>query len=137
MLGKQANNVWRQKNFEAYWQMDWWVTEWESKQTKKFGGRYLYVITGKRDDFSEETILRESLANMAKVHRDSPDGKLGQQNCEELCKYWRQNIMQILNTKFYTNIEDKKLYKYWSQNIMQTWDKKYYANILKKKKNLL
>ena len=42
--------------------------------------------------------------------------------------------MQILNTKFYTNIEDKKLYKYWSQNIMQTWEKKYYANILKKKK---
>ena len=115
--------------------IDKWTDEWQNENQNKQKS-LAEDVTGKRDDFSEETILRESLANMAKVHRDSPDGKLGQQNCEELCKYWRQNIMQILNTKFYTNIEDKKLYKYWSQNIMQTWDKKYYANILKKKKNL-
>ena len=136
MLGKQAKKVLAFGFKKTLKHIDKWTDEWQNENQNKQKS-LAEDVTGKRDDFSEETILRESLANMAKVHRDSPDGKLGQQNCEELCKYWRQNIMQILNTKFYTNIEDKKLYKYWSQNIMQTWDKKYYANILKKKKNLL
>ena len=108
--------------------IDKWTDEWQNENQNKQKS-LAEDVTGKRDDFSEETILRESLANMAKVHRDSPDGKLGQQNCEELCKYWRQNIMQILKTKFYANIDDKSLCKYWRQKIMQILKSKHYANM--------
>ena len=121
MLGKQVKKVLAfgdKKNFEAY--IDKWTAEWQNENQNKQKS-LAEDVTGKRDDFSEETILRESLANMAKVHRDSPDGKLGQQNCEELCKYWRQNFMQILKTKNYANIEVKTLCKHGRKNIMQIY----------------
>ena len=105
------------KNFEAYWQMDWWVTEWESKQTKKFGGR----CNRKARWF---------------FWRNNIEGKFGQygEGAQGLSRWktWSTKlwgIMQILKTKYNANIEDKILCKYWRQKIMQILKSKHYANM--------